>query len=126
MESKRQKQVARLIQKDLGDIFQKEFRLTFKGNFVTITDVIVSPDLSVAKVYLSFFKDDRKEEIFEEIEANTKKIRGMFGSKAGKQLRIIPNFSFFVDDTAEYAQKIDKLFANIHIPKEENDAEEEL
>lgn len=126
MESKRQKQVARLIQKDLGDIFQKEFRSAFKGNFVTITDVIISPDLSVAKVYLSFFKDDRKEEIIEEIRDNTKKIRGMFGAKAGKQLRIIPNFSFFIDDTAEYAQKIEKLFANIHIPKEENDTEEDL
>ena len=116
MESKRQRQVGRLIQKDLGEIFQKEFRSVFSGNFVTITDVKVSPDLSVAKVYLSFLKDDNRESILQEIKENSKKVRGLFGMKAAKQLRIIPNFSFFIDDTAEYAQKIEELFANIHIP----------
>lgn len=121
MESKRQKQVGRLIQKDLGDIFQKEFRSLFSGNFVTITDVKVSPDLSVAKVYLSFLKTENRESLLQEIRENTKKIRGEFGAKAGKQLRIIPHFSFFIDDTAEYAQKIEELFANIHIPPAEEE-----
>ena len=119
MESKRQRQVAKLIQKDLGQIFHKEFQSLFKGNFVTITEVVVSPDLSIAKVYLSFFKNENKNEIFAEVEKNSKKIRGLFGNLAGKQLRIIPEMNFFIDDTAEYAQKIDKLFANLHIPKEE-------
>ncbi len=121
MESKRQKQVARLIRKDLGEIFQREFRSLFAGNFVTITDVKVSPDLSVAKVYLSFLKNHNRESLLEEIKEQTKKIRGMFGMKAGKQLRIIPHFSFFIDDTAEYAQKIEELFANIHIPPAEEE-----
>lgn len=121
MESKRQRQVGRLIQKDLGDIFQREFRGLFAGNFVTITDVKVSPDLSVAKVYLSFLKIHNREAILDEIRENTKKIRGLFGAMAGKQLRIIPNFSFFIDDTAEYAQKIEQLFANIHIPPAEEE-----
>lgn len=126
MESKRQRQVGKLIQKDLGDIFQKEFRSMFSGNFVTITDVKVSPDLSVAKVYLSFLKDFNRNEILQEIKENTKKIRGLFGAKAGKQLRIIPHFTFFIDDTAEYAQKIEELFANIYIPPaEENESEED-
>ena len=121
MESKRQRQVSRLIQKDLGDIFQREFKGLFSGNFVTITDVKISPDLSVAKVYLSFLKTHNREEILDEIRENTRKIRGLFGAKAGKQLRIIPNFSFFMDDTAEYAQKMEELFANIHIPPAEED-----
>lgn len=128
MESKRQRQVGRLIQKDLGEIFQKEFRAVFSGNFVTITDVKVSPDLSVAKVYLSFLKEASRESILQEIKENSKKIRGLFGAKAGKQLRIIPNFSFFIDDTAEYAQKIEELFAGIHIPPappEEEETEED-
>lgn len=125
MESKRQRQVGRLIQKDLGDIFQKEFRSIFTGNFVTITDVKVSPDLSVAKVYLSFLKENNRDEILQEIRENTKKIRGLFGAKAGKQLRIIPNFSFFIDDTAEYAQKIEQLFANIHIPPLEEESDKD-
>ncbi len=125
MESKRQKQVGRLIQKDLGEIFQRDFKAVFAGNFVTITDVKVSPDLSVAKVYLSFLKDDNRDGILAEIRENTKKIRGTFGIKAKSQLRIIPNFSFFIDDTAEYAQKIEELFANIHIPPaDESEVEE--
>jgi ribosome-binding factor A len=123
VESKRQRQVGRLIQKDLGEIFQKEFKSIFTGNFVTITDVKVSPDLSVAKVYLSFLKDANRESILQEIKENTKKVRGLFGAKAGKQLRIIPNFSFYIDDTAEYAQKIEELFANIHIPPAEEEKE---
>jgi ribosome-binding factor A len=121
MESKRQKQVGRLIQKDLGEIFQKDFKSLFAGNFVTITDVKLSPDLSVARVYLSFLKIDNREEILQNIKENTKKVRGIFGQKAKNQLRIIPNFSFYIDDTAEYAQKIEALFLNIHIPPIEDE-----
>jgi ribosome-binding factor A len=124
MESKRQKQVGRLIQKDLGEIFQREFKSIFEGNFVTITDVKLSPDLSVARVYLSFLKAGNREEILQNIKENTKKIRGIFGQKAKNQLRIIPNFSFFIDDTAEYAQKIEQLFANIHIPPADEETTE--
>ncbi|MCP9770851.1 30S ribosome-binding factor RbfA [Lacihabitans sp. LS3-19] len=124
MESKRQKQVGRLIQKDLGEIFQKDFKSLFAGNFVTITDVKLSPDLSVARVYLSFLKIDNREEILQNVKENTKKIRGIFGQKAKNQLRIIPNFSFYIDDTAEYAQKIEELFANIHIPPAEDETPE--
>lgn len=124
MESKRQKQVGRLIQKDLGEIFQKDFKSLFAGNFVTITDVKLSPDLSVARVYLSFLKTDNREEILQNVKENTKKIRGIFGQKAKNQLRIIPNFSFYIDDTAEYAQKIEELFANIHIPPAEDETPE--
>jgi ribosome-binding factor A len=124
MESKRQKQVGRLIQKDLGEIFQREFKSLFEGNFVTITDVKLSPDLSVARVYLSFLKANSREEILQNIKVNTKKIRGIFGQKAKNQLRIIPNFSFFIDDTAEYAQKIEQLFANIHIPPVDEETSE--
>jgi ribosome-binding factor A len=124
MESKRQKQVGRLIQKDLGEIFQKDFKSLFARNFVTITDVKLSPDLSVARVYLSFLKLDNREEILQNIKENTKKVRGIFGQKAKNQLRIIPNFSFYIDDTAEYAQKIEELFLNIHIPPIEDETPE--
>jgi ribosome-binding factor A len=121
MESKRQKQVAKLIQRDLGELFQRDFKSLFDGDFVTITDVKLSPDLSVARVYLSFLKAKNREEILQNIKENTKKIRGLFGNKAKNQLRIIPNFTFFIDDTAEYAQKIEELFANIHIPPAEEE-----
>ena len=121
MESKRQKQVAKLIQRDLGELFQRDFKSLFDGDFVTITDVKLSPDLSVARVYLSFLKAKNREEILQNIKENTKKIRVLFGNKAKNQLRIIPNFTFFIDDTAEYAQKIEELFANIHIPPAEEE-----
>ena len=71
MESKRQKQVGRLIQKDLGEIFQRDFKSLFEGNFVTITDVKLSPDLSVARVYLSFLKINNREDILQNIKENT-------------------------------------------------------
>jgi ribosome-binding factor A len=126
MESKRQKQVSKHIQKELGDIFQKDFKSIFEGDFVTITDVKISPDLSVARVYLSFLKGNNRNEILENVNVNSKKIRGLFGNKNKNQLRIVPNFNFYIDDTAEYAQKIEALFADLHIPpappeEEEND-----
>jgi ribosome-binding factor A len=121
MESKRQKQVAKQIQKDLGEIFQRDLKSMFEGAFATITDVKVSPDLSIARVYLSFLNAKDRESILQNVKENTKKIRGLFGNKAKSQLRIIPNFNFFIDDTAEYAQKIESLFANLHIPPAEEE-----
>lgn len=116
MESKRQKQVAKQIQKDLGDIFQRDLKSMFDGAFTTITDVKLSADLSIARIYLSFLNAKNPTEILQNVKENTKKIRGLFGNKAKSQLRIIPNFQFFIDDTAEYAQKIESLFANLYIP----------
>ncbi|MBK9933008.1 MAG: 30S ribosome-binding factor RbfA [Cytophagaceae bacterium] len=124
MESKRQKQVGKLIQKDLGDIFLRDIKAIFEDDFVTITEVKVSPDLSIAKVYLSFLKGQKREQILESIRENSKKIRGLFGNKAKNQLRIIPTFRFYIDDTAEYAQKIEELFANIHIPPADENTED--
>jgi ribosome-binding factor A len=121
MESKRQKQVAKQIQKDLGEIFQRDLKSIFEGCFATITDVKISPDLSIARVYLSFLKASNKEAILQNVKENTKKIRGLFGNKAKSQLRIIPTFHFFLDDTAEYAQKIESLFADLHIPPAEDE-----
>jgi ribosome-binding factor A len=121
MDSKRQKQVARLIQKDLGEIFQRDLKPLFNGAFVTITDVKMTPDLAIARVYLSFLKAENRDEILENILENTKKIRGLFGNKAKSQLRIIPSFQFYIDDTAEYAAKIESLFANLHIPPAEEE-----
>lgn len=125
MESKRQKQVSKQIQKDLGEIFQRDFKSLFDGAFVTITDVKMTPDLSIGKVYLSFLKAKDREAILQSIRENTKKIRGIFGNKAKSQLRIIPNFQFYIDDTAEYAQKIEDLFANLIIPPAPEEDEED-
>lgn len=123
MESKRQKQVAKQIQKDLGEIFQREMKSQLEGAFVTITDVKVTPDLAIARVYLSFLLTKDKEGILQIIRENTKSIRTQLGERVRHQLRIVPNLQFFIDDTAEYAQKIDALFATIVIPPAEEETE---
>jgi len=116
MESKRQRQVAKQIQKDLGEIFQKDLKQLFNGAFVTITDVKTTPDLAIARVYLSFLLAKDREGVLQIIRENTKVIRNLLGERVRHQLRIVPNLQFFIDDTAEYAQKMDALFAGIVIP----------
>jgi ribosome-binding factor A len=121
MESKRQQKVARQLQKDLSDIFQKEGQTWFDGAMVTITIVRVSPDLAIARVYLSFLLAKQPSLLLESIRERTKQIRQLIGARVRHQLRIVPDFVFFLDDSAEYAAKMEALFANIDIPKEETE-----
>ncbi len=125
MESKRQQKFARQIQKDLGDIFQREMRNQFGDAFITVTDVKVSPDLGIARAYLSFLLTNDKEQLLKNIREKTKQIRQILANKIRNQVRIIPELHFFVDDTAEYAAKMDALFSGITIPPaSEEDTEE--
>ncbi len=125
MESKRQQKFARQIQKDLGDIFQREMRNQFGDAFITVTDVKVSPDLGIARAYLSFLLTNDKEQLLKNIREKTKQIRQILANKIRNQVRIIPELQFFVDDTAEYAAKMDALFSGITIPPaSEEDTEE--
>lgn len=116
MESKRQQKVARQIQKDLSDIFQKEGRTWFDNAFITVTMVRMSPDLSIARVYLSFLVAKNKGLLLEQIQERHKSIRQLLGIKIRHQLRIVPDLHFYLDDTAEYAAKMDALFAGLTIP----------
>lgn len=116
MESKRQQKVGRQIQKDLGEIFQKDANHLTQGAFVTITAVRVTPDLGIARAYLSFLPDKNKQILLETIQDNTKFIRQKLADRVRHQLRIIPHLQFYIDDTAEYAAKMDLLFSNIVIP----------
>lgn len=116
MESKRQQKVARQIQKDLSDIFQKEGRTWFDNAFITVTVVRMSPDLGVARVYLSFLISKNKGLLLEQIQDRSKSIRQLLGQRIRHQLRIVPEIHFYLDDTAEYAAKMDTLFAKITIP----------
>lgn len=116
MESKRQQKVGRQIQKDLGDIFQKEGQYLVNGSLVTVTGVRMTPDLGIARAYLSFLPEKNKAVLFEGIEENTKFIRQKLGERVRHQLRIVPDLEFYLDDTAEYAAKMDALFADLVIP----------
>lgn len=108
MESTRQQKINRLIQKEMGEIFRKETKL-MNGVLISVSGVRASPDLGNAKVYLSIFPSDKGPELLKNIKANTKGLRFELGQKVGKQLRVIPELSFFIDDSLDYVEKIDKL-----------------
>ncbi|TDE18481.1 30S ribosome-binding factor RbfA [Dyadobacter psychrotolerans] len=125
MESKRQQKVGRQIQKDLGEIFQKDAQHLTSGAFVTITAVRVTPDLGIARAYLSFLPEKNKKFLLETIQENTKFIRQKLADRVRHQLRIVPHLQFYIDDTAEYAAKMDLLFSDIIIPPAPPEDEED-
>lgn len=108
MENTRLNKIDRLLQKELGDIFQKQTQ-AMHGVLVSVTAVRVSPDLSVAKAYLSIFPSDKVDELIKAIRANTKSIRYDLGQRVRLQLRKIPDLTFFIDDSLDYIENIDKL-----------------
>ena len=108
METNRQKRLSRLFQKDLGEILQLEGRSWFPGAMVTVTKVHVTPDLSLARVYLSIFGKDAKETI-KKVELHTSEIRKQLGLRIKDQVRKIPDLRFFIDDSLDYIENIDRL-----------------
>ena len=121
MESVRQQKVARLIQKEMADIFLKESRMLFGNVFISITVVRMSPDLSVSKLYLSIMLREDKKVILKEIQAQTKVLRKLLGDRIRKQVRIIPEIIFYLDDNVDYANHMDDVMSKIEIPKKEDD-----
>ncbi len=109
MDSTRQLKVSRLVQKELGEIFQRETRLLFGNALITVTVVRVSPDLSVARVYVSLFNVPDPKVLLKSIQENTKEIRTKLATRIKKQVRVIPNLVFFHDDSLDYAMRIDEL-----------------
>jgi ribosome-binding factor A len=109
MESQRQNKVSRLIQKELADIFQKHMNTLFGGGMISVTVVRVTPDLSLARVYVSLFPPERKQELFELVNIQVKTIRHELGRRVKNQLRQVPELQFFIDDSLDYASKIDDL-----------------
>lgn len=109
MESIRQSKVARLMQKELGQYFQQEASKLVPGGMITVTIVRMSPDLGLAKVYLSIFPSEKSEEAMIEINHAAKSIRYQLGKLVRHQLRIVPDLIFYLDDSLDYAEKIDDL-----------------
>lgn len=109
MSSPRQKKIERLLQRDLGDIFQKGTTSLFKGKMITVTTVRVSADLSSARVYLSLFPVEDKQEFIDYINGMEGQIRYELGKRVRHQLRKVPELSFFVDDSLDYIDNIDGL-----------------
>ncbi|RUA35854.1 MAG: 30S ribosome-binding factor RbfA [Bacteroidetes bacterium] len=121
----RQKKYSSLLQKDLSEIFQKQMANAFGKAFVTITDVEISPDLSFAKIYLSLMLSENPSETLEMIRERKSEIRKHLGNRIGKQVRIVPELAFFMDDTLERANRIDDILSKLDIPPEETDEDDE-
>ena len=113
MESKRQQKFAGVIQKDLAEIFQREGMNFLPNIMVTITKVRVTTDLAIARVYLSFFNSDNNTLALNTIKSHASEIRYKLGSRIKDQARIVPQLEFFVDDTSEYVERMDKIFDKI-------------
>ena len=108
METTRQNKLSRLIQKELSEIFMLQTK-SMNGVLVSVSAVRISPDMSIARVYLSVFPSERSQEIVKNINDNMKSIRYELGTRVRHQLRIIPELKFFVDDSLDYAERIDEL-----------------
>ena len=109
MATTRQEKVARQIQKDLGEIFQQKSRSHFEHKMITVTVVRMSPDLLIAKAYLSIYPSENSEKILELIREHGNEIRYELGNRIRHQVRKIPELKFFIDDSLDYIDRIDEL-----------------
>ena len=108
MDSTRQNKIARLIQKELSEMFQQQTRQT-RGVLVSVSACRISPDMSICRVYLSVFPSEQAEQIVRNVNDNQKSVRFELGNRMRHQLLIIPELKFFVDDSLDYADHIDEL-----------------
>ncbi len=116
----RQQKYSKLILKELSAIFLKEKTNILDNAFITIADVKMSPDLSIARVYLSMTLAANKAAILDKINLKKSEIRKALGNKIRNQARIVPQLSFFIDEIEEGAQRIEDIIKNLNIPNEEN------
>lgn len=107
--STRQLRVAREIQRDLAENIRKKGMAAYGGALVTVSEVRISPDLSIAKVYVSVFPSDKAEAVMSSLKENARMYRGELGREVGKQLRIVPELDFYLDSSIDYAEHIDEL-----------------
>lgn len=108
-ETSRQRKVASQIQKDISDILLRECHDMLRGVMVSVSSVRMSPDLALAKVYISVFPFSHSAEVQKRLKSAVPMIRGELGRRVRNQLRIVPEIAFFVDDSLEYVENLDRL-----------------
>ena len=122
MDSTRQQKISRLIQQELGDIFLREMKPTLGNSLITVTNVRITPDLSIARVHVSIMpigsipayrnhpeEPATKQGIIDAILTHSSDIRRRLGNRVGKQLRIIPQLDYYLDDSLDYVEHIEQL-----------------
>lgn len=108
MEGKRQAKISRMLQKELSEIFRRQ-TAAMGGVMVSVTEVRVSPDLSIAKAYLSIFPSEKGPEILANIQRQTKTVRYELAQAVKSVLRKTPDLQFYLDDSLDYIDNIDRL-----------------
>ena len=108
MESNRQRKVAQIIQEDMAEIFRKQASESKQSFIVSVSDVKVTPDLSIAKIYLSIFPAELRKPIMKEINTNNSFYRNYIGQKMSKQVRIIPQLAFYIDTSLDDVERIER------------------
>jgi ribosome-binding factor A len=121
MENKRQAKVARLIQKELADYFLKNGLSTFGNSFITVSKVKVTPDLGLARIYLTFLNEKDPQKLLNLVKAFLKEIRTDLASRIKNQVRKIPDLEFYYDDTMDYMEKMEKIFKEIRSSENKED-----
>jgi ribosome-binding factor A len=109
MESTRQQKMARLLQKEMGDIFEQDLRRLFPDMMITLTRVNVTKDLSIARFHLSIFALRGKKPTIDDIRVHVPEFRFKLGNRIAKQVRIIPHIELFEDDSLDYIENIENL-----------------
>ncbi|MGC4057153.1 MAG: 30S ribosome-binding factor RbfA [Chitinophagaceae bacterium] len=120
-ETKRQKQVAKLVQAELNEIFQRSGVNIFHGGMLSISKVVMTPDLLEARVYLSLFQIPEPQKALHEIKEHAWEYRRSLGERVRNQLRRVPHLEFFLDDTLDYVFRMEEIFKQINNEKKDND-----
>lgn len=108
-QSTRQQKVARQIQRDLAEIIRARGMAAYDGAMLTVSGVKITPDLALAKVYVSIFPSSKATDVMEQLGEETSRLRGFLGRRVSKQLRIVPELVFYLDDSLDYVEHIDEL-----------------
>jgi len=112
MESQRQQKINRLLQKDLGELLQKDVSNLGLGAMLTVTKVSVTSDLSLAKIYISLLAADDHAEVITNLNKHSKEVRYLLGLRVKNQLRVIPTLRFYEDDSLDYLENIERILKN--------------
>jgi ribosome-binding factor A len=113
MESKRQLQVAALIKRNFSAVLQQEGNYIYQDALVTVTNVKVTPDLSLAKIYLSIYNTDNKQAVLLKLEDQHHRLKQIFAQRIRKHIRRIPDFSMYIDETLDEMYRVDALFERL-------------
>ena len=114
MESKRQKQIGEVVRRHFSDVLQQEGSYIYDNVLVTVTQVKMSPDLGLAKIYLSVYNTDNKQGVLLKLENEIVRLRQSFAHRVRRQMRRVPELALYLDDTLDEMYRLNQLFDRLH------------